>query len=167
MNLNTKDYFQFFIETVSFDEVFEFVIQAKKHYPYLLEGVQIESFCKKISSLATFVTVRNESDKLIGLIAFYMNNSNFLYITLACVLKEYQGKKLFKKMFFLLETKAKCQNYPLVQLEVNKTNEKVKALYEHSGFIQILEKDESLIMQKKINICEVSEYRGGGYIKLS
>lgn len=140
------------IEKCGFAEVMDFSLTLKADSPYFLENVEINDYVKKISEKSTFVTCRNDEGRIVGFLSFYMNNSDFAFITLVGVLKDYRRNGIFSKMLFLLEAKGVCQEYDQVRLEVANANKGALEAYRKTGFETLSRLESSIIMCKFINL---------------
>ena len=140
------------IEKCDFAEVMDFCLTLKADSPYFLQNVEIKDYVKKISEKSTFVTCRNAEGRIVGFLSFYMNNSDFAFITLVGVLKDYRRHGIFSKMLFLLEAKGVCQDYDQVRLEVANANLGAHEAYRKSGFEALSKLESSMIMRKFIEL---------------
>ena len=143
-------FLEYRIEKCGFAEVMDFCLTLKADSPYFLENVEINDYVKKISEKSTFVTCRNDEGRIVGFLSFYMNNSDFAFITLVGVLKDYRRNGIFSKMLFLLEAKCVCQEYDQVRLEVANANLGAFEAYRKSGFETFSKFENSMIMFKFI-----------------
>lgn len=135
---------------LSLSEIKEYFESVKDDFESFKDEGHIKAFSKKLSEYADFEIYTNEENKIGGMIAFYMNNGNFVYLTFVSVKKEFRSQKVFSRMLAALEKKANSKNYPRIRLEVRKKNLLAREVYEHSGFVIIEKTDESLYMEKKI-----------------
>lgn len=135
---------------LSLSEIKEYFESVKDDFESFKDEGHIKAFSKKLSEYADFEIYTNEENKIGGMIAFYMNNGNFVYLTFISVKKEFRSQKVFSRMLAALEKKANSKNYPRIRLEVRKKNLLAREVYEHSGFVIIEKTDESLYMEKKI-----------------
>ncbi len=135
---------------LSLSEIKEYFESVKDDFESFKDEGHIKAFSKKLSEYADFEIYTNEENKIGGMIAFYMNNGNFVYLTFISVKKEFRSQKVFSRMLAALEKKANSENYPRIRLEVRKKNLLAREVYEHSGFVIIEKTDESLYMEKKI-----------------
>lgn len=135
---------------LSLSEIKEYFESVKDDFESFKDEGHLKAFSKKLSEYADFEIYTNEENKIGGMIAFYMNNGNFVYLTFVSVKKEFRSQKVFSRMLAALEKKANSENYPRIRLEVRKKNLLAREVYEHSGFVIIEKTDESLYMEKKI-----------------
>ena len=62
--------------------------------PPISEGIDLKAYSEKLYAYASFVVCRDGKD-VKGFAAFYKNvDANQLYVTLICVDKQFQGKRL-------------------------------------------------------------------------
>ena len=98
--------------------------------PQLSSYVNINEYCNKIRKNAiTFESWENE--KLIGMIACYMNNTveKNAFITNVSVLENYQNKKIAKYLMSKLIEQAEKLDFISIELEVFEQNTKAINFY--------------------------------------
>lgn len=87
--------------------------------------------------------------KLIGMVAMYLNEQKHGYITNVSVYTEYGGKGIAKQIFMNLMEYAKTNNVTEIELEVSAINLAAINLYKGFGFKSVEEKINQVIMLKK------------------
>lgn len=135
---------------LSYSEVMNYFNRVQEDFSYLKDEEYKKSFAKKLSEYADFLVSIDEKQQIDGLIAFYMNNGEFCYLTFVSVDKTHRRKGVFSIMLKALEDKARNENYHLLRLEVNKKNLNAQNVYKHAGFTVIEETEKSLFMKKDL-----------------
>lgn len=115
----------------------------------LHEGLDFESYGKKLSNFAYFV-IALEEDKMIGFLAYYLNQERcFAYVPQTVVHRDGRHKGAGHAMFEALNNVIK-NDYQTIRLEVLKSNENARRFYEREGFVEIEDHKERLLLEKKI-----------------
>lgn len=114
----------------------------------LHEGLDFDSYSKKLSDYAFFV-IAYEDKKMIGFIAYYLNDEGqFAYVPQVVVHKDSRhkgvGHALFSTMYDSL-----TPNYTSIRLEVLKTNDNARGFYAREGFEEINDHNERLLLERK------------------
>lgn len=141
------------INLTDFQEISNYLKEVNSSFiPELDTTVDIEKYAQKISDNAVRLEYR-ENDKLIGLLAFYVNIENqYSFITTFSIRPEFQGKGYAAE---LMDKMLAIQNeYPQIdriELEVNDLNQKAKAFYKKYGFGQIKKRQDILVLSKSVN----------------
>ena len=119
--------------------------------PDLNETVNIPESSKKIFSRAiTFEAW--VGDKLIGLVASYMNDTvtHQAFITSVSVYKEYFGTGVALEILSMCIHYAEIHRFSTISLEVNKQNNVAVKLYEKYGFKIFAEEGKLFLMKLEI-----------------
>lgn len=117
------------IEPLSSDDLRKYFIEAKIfNNPYFFN-----ERINKLSANACFVTVRN-NEKIIALIAYYMNIKPLCYITHLSVLESFRRRGIATRMLHYLEKEALSKGFSLMKLEVKKDNYQALNLYQQNHF---------------------------------
>jgi ribosomal protein S18 acetylase RimI-like enzyme len=116
--------------------------------PALSTRVSLELYAKKIADYAILFEAWVD-EKLIGLVAMYLNRQKHGYITNVSVYNEYGGKGIAKQIFVNLNEYIKVNKISEIKLEVSAINIAAINLYENFGFEIIEEKDDQIFMLKK------------------
>lgn len=141
---------EFKINTASECDIFTHLYHCNNQFvPALSTRVSLEEYAKKIADNATLFEVW-VNEKLIGLVAMYLNEHNIGYITNVSVYKEYSGKGIAKKIFIILIDYSKLNGIIQIKLEVNSTNVAAINLYKSFGFQYITTKNDQIIMLKNL-----------------
>lgn len=126
-------------------QIIEYFEQVKDDFVDFSDYDYIKNFATKLSNHALHICYKsknNKSSKNSGLISFYMNNGDFVYITFVSVQKDYRGKKVFSLMLNFLEQVMQKTGYSDLRLEVKKENLHAFNVYKKLGF-KIFEQNEN------------------------
>ena len=132
------------IDTSTLEQIEEHLNKCSKNFtPPLSSYVDIKEYSNKIYLKSIRLEVF-EGDKLVGLIAYYTNNEEYVWITNISTttpgkgVAEYLLKILFKN------------THISIKLEVNKNNERAIKFYSKNKFTQIEEKPNVFVMEHKV-----------------
>ena len=145
MNIKTR------INTAKEHNIFEHLKLCDKQFitPLSLR-VNIGEYSKKLAGNARLFEAWDEAN-LVGLVAMYIDNDEEGFITNVSVCEEYMGKGIATMIFNLLIINSIESGVKTLRLEVYSINHVAIKLYEKFGFKKYIEKDDSLVMLKKIN----------------
>ena len=137
------------INTASEDSVLTHLNHCNNQFvPSLSTRVSLKAYAKKLTNYALlFEGWSNE--KLIGMVAMYLNEQKQGYITNVSVYSEYSGKGIAKEIFANLIEFAKANKISEIKLEVSIFNNPAISLYKNFGFEILEEKNNQIIMLKK------------------
>lgn len=141
------------INLSNFQEISNYLKEMNSSFiPELDTRVDIDRYAQKIADNAVRLEYR-ENDKLIGLLAFYVNIENqYSFITTFSIKPEFQGKghatELMNKM---LSIQNEYPQIDRIELEVNDLNQKAKGFYKNYGFEQIKKSQDILVLSKSVN----------------
>ena len=138
------------IEHLSEKDVSCFFLKAQEQFPYLFRDLDFYTYSKKLADCADFIVCRSMG-QIAGVLAFYMNNGNFVYVTFVCVLKEFQRLSIFSNMLCQLESLAREKGYEKIRLEVAKENVSAQLVYLHKDFSIIEKGEKSFFLEKRIS----------------
>lgn len=116
--------------------------------PALSTRVSLETYAKKMADYAILFEAWVD-EKLIGMVAMYLNEMKQGYITNVSVYIEYGGKGIANQIFVNLMRYTKANNISEIKLEVSAINIAAINLYKNFGFEKIDEKNNQIIMLKK------------------
>jgi len=117
--------------------------------PRLSSYVNINVYSKKIIENAfTFEAWNNE--KLIGLVAAYINPNETAFITNVSVLKKYSNAGIAKVLITMCIKKAVTMKIAQIDLEVNKSSVNAIKLYKKIGLMKINEDKTTIKMSYRI-----------------
>ncbi len=145
------------IKSLSQKEVKSFFERTTNDFNEFMDSGYVDTFSKKLSENAKFVVCYDENDEICGLIAFYMNNQKFAYLTHVSICSEQRGKGLFTKMLHFLENYAIDSCYKVIRLEVNKLNINAQNVYKKVGFSIVEESEKSWFMEKNLRCSQVMD----------
>jgi ribosomal protein S18 acetylase RimI-like enzyme len=134
------------------EEVYLFLTKCDKQFsPHLSTRVNLREYSEKLFINSTIIHVKNNDD-LIGLIAFYMNNNSqgYSFISLICVLNEYEGKLIGSRLMEECTSLVKNKKIRAIKLEVDIQNQRAMTFYKKFGFIIEDQKPDSCLMIKVI-----------------
>lgn len=120
--------------------------------PPLNTVVNIDEYATKIFCKAQRVETWDDIN-LIALIAFYMNSlESYIFITNVSVEKDFQGKKIAKKLMEkVVHFKSKFQ-LNKIKLEVHKQNNNAISFYEKLNFEIITTNKDYILMEYKTKL---------------
>ena len=137
------------INTTSADTIFKHLNHCNNQFvPALSTRVSLEAYAKKMVNCAILFEAWAD-EKLIGMVAMYLNEQKNGYITNVSVYDEYGGKGIAKQIFVNLMEYAKANNISEIKLEVSEINIPAINLYKNFGFESIEEKNNQIIMLKR------------------
>lgn len=137
------------INTASEETVLTHLIYCNNQFvPSLSTRVSLEAYAKKLAYYALLFEAWSD-EKLIGMVAMYLNEQKHGYITNVSVYNEYGGKGIAKQNFINLIEYSKTNNISEIKLEVSVKNIVAIRLYKNFGFESIEEKNNQIIMLKK------------------
>ena len=143
---------QFSYGKLSYEEVRRFLIETDSEFLIPLStSVDINEYARKLSSFSDFSICR-DSGSIIGMISCYTNQPPMGYISNVCVKKQYQGQKVFSRMYRLLILNLKRLGILYLRLEVNSENSNAQSVYRHYGFRVVEARPEynKLLMELEI-----------------
>jgi ribosomal protein S18 acetylase RimI-like enzyme len=119
--------------------------------PLLSSRVRLVKYSEKLV-LNSIIIHAKENNKIIGLIAFYANESSldYAYISLICVLKGYEGKGIGKRLIDECILHINKKGFKSIKLEVNNDNQNAISFYTKIGFHIKKQNQQSYIMLKPI-----------------
>jgi ribosomal protein S18 acetylase RimI-like enzyme len=116
--------------------------------PALNTRVSLDAYAKKMANFAILFEAWLD-EKLIGMVAMYLNEQKHGYITNVSVYNKYRGKGIAKQIFVNLLEYTKTNNISEIKLEVSTINVAAINLYKNFGFQNIEQKNDQIIMLKK------------------
>lgn len=120
-----------------FEEVRTFLLETNDEFLTPLSAhVDIDAYAKKLSDFSDFAICR-DGESIIGMISCYTNRPPVGYISNVCVKRQYQGQRVFSRLFHLLIAHLKERDINCLRLEVNVENDDARRIYEHYGFREI------------------------------
>lgn len=124
--------------------------ENKDDFKSLSTSEAIDFYARKWSEKAKFFLLKNDNDKLLSLIVFYINvERKILYIPFFVVSRNYRNKGLGHKMLNYLSDYYR-DVFHSIELEVSKENIKAYKFYFKEDFIIKTENKDSYLMTRKI-----------------
>ncbi|MGY6522402.1 MAG: GNAT family N-acetyltransferase [Mongoliitalea sp.] len=143
-----------FENSINYDELKNYFNENEEiFFPPLSTRLNLNDYLRKLFNYANFILGKDQKGKLVGILAFYMNDleKKTGFITSFSILKEFQGKGYSKRFLNELYRQMKESNFEKVKLEVDQSNSIAKSLYLGEGFHVIELKKHTQIMEKIIN----------------
>ena len=125
------------IEQLQLEELHPFLReQAEDTFPDLKDEERLSLLSEKWNSYAKFCTCRNDDGRLVGMIAFYVNQpeGGVVYIPHVYVRSACRGQRIMTSMLQIIEESVKEEGFKSLRLEVQKSNEIAQRAYSHYGF---------------------------------
>lgn len=126
------------IEHLQLPELVAFLqIQADDAFPSLKDEIRLKTLAEKWRKYAEFCVCRDDDGQLIGMIAFYANNSvsKKAYITHVYISRDFRRNGVFKNMFFMVKDFVKSKGFDIIRLEVQNSNIGAVKTYQKAGFV--------------------------------
>ena len=140
------------IKTATFNDVFHHLAKCNENFiPVLNEKVDITAYSRKIAKNSiTFEAWIN--DELTGLMAAYFNDEKRQtgFITNVSTIKKYSGKGIASKLMEMCISYGIQHQFSEIALEVFHNNKSAIQLYKKYNFYQTGDKDDLMIMKKKL-----------------
>ena len=102
-----------------------------------ITGWNTNAYAEKLMSLANIVTIENEKGEIIGLIAAYLNRSDFGFISMLIVMPEYRRCRAAEALCEKVHMLAREKNIPSIRGEIRKENMACRRLAEMLGMWSI------------------------------
>jgi ribosomal protein S18 acetylase RimI-like enzyme len=141
------------IKIATENDIFLYLKECNNDFePPLSNKVSLDEYSRKLFEKSVTFEAWHKN-KLVSLIAAYFNDDQKLtgFITSVSVIKEYKGKGIVSHLMLDCIYYAIKINFSTILLEVNKTSIKAINLYKKFGFIDMEDKDNTLIMMLDIN----------------
>gem|GEM_PF-1855177 len=94
------------------------------------------SYAEKQMRLADIVTIENEKGEIIGLVAAYLNRSDFGFISMLIVMPEYRRCRAAEALCEKVHMLAREKNIPSIRGEIRKENTACRRLAEMLGYVE-------------------------------
>lgn len=137
---------------LTIDELYEFIKRTDNQFsPSLSSRVNLQKYSEKLVMNSTIIYAK-EKNKIIGLLAFYANDfkPDFAFITLICVLKEYEGNGIGTRLMNNCISLVKEKGFRLIKLEADTDTENIISFYTKNGFQIEKQNQRSCTMLKQI-----------------
>jgi ribosomal protein S18 acetylase RimI-like enzyme len=141
---NNANTINFFLEEILFEVDREFS-------PALSAKTDIVEYVDKITSRAVIIPLFDQG-RTAAFIAVYCNDyqTYIAYLTMLAVRKEYRSKGLGKLLVEAAIAYLKNLQFQKFRLEVLKSNDKARSLYDKLGFKVYQDKEDSLFMEMEL-----------------
>ena len=127
----------------------EHSISKKRNAP--ITGWNTNVYAEKLMRLADIVTIENEKDEIIGLIAAYLNRSDFGFISMLIVIPEYRRCRAAEALCEKVHMLAREKNIPSIRGEIRKENMACRRLAERLGYVEYKDTGNGFVgVEKKI-----------------
>ena len=101
-----------------------------------ITGWNTNAYAEKLMRLADIVTIENEKGEIIGLVAAYLNRSDFGFISMLIVMPEYRRCRAAEALCEKVHVLAREKNIPSIRGEIRKENMACRRLAEMMGYVQ-------------------------------
>ena len=117
-----------------------------------ITGWNTKAYAEKLMRLANIVTVENEKGEIIGLVAAYLNRSDFGFISMLIVMPEYRRCRAAEMLCEKVHMLAREKNIPSIRGEIRKENMACRRLAEMLGYVECKDTEDGFVGVKK-SIC--------------
>ena len=104
-----------------------------------ITGWNTKAYAEKLMRLANIVTVENEKGEIIGLVAAYLNRSDFGFISMLIVMPEYRRCRAAEALCEKVHMLAREKNIPSIRGEIRKENMACRRLAEMLGYVEYID----------------------------
>lgn len=101
-----------------------------------ITGWNTKAYAEKLIRLADIVTIENEKGEIIGLVAAYLNRSDFGFISMLIVMPEYRRCRAAEALCEKVHMLAREKNVPSIRGEIRKENMACRRLAEMMGYVE-------------------------------
>lgn len=110
-----------------------------------------KAYAEKLMRLADIVTIENEKGEIIGLVAAYLNRSDFGFISMLIVVPEYRRCRAAEALCEKVHMLAREKNIPSIRGEIRKENMACRRLAERLGYVEYKDTGNGFVgVEKKI-----------------
>ena len=129
----------------------EYSISEKRNAS--ITGWNTNAYAEKLMRLANIVTVENEKGEIIGLVAAYLNRSNFGFISMLIVMPEYRRCRAAEALCEKVHMMAREKNIPSIRGEIRKENMACRRLAERLGYVEYKDTEDGFVgVEKQVNM---------------
>ena len=129
----------------------EHTISGKRNVPQTAWNTN--AYAEKLIRLANIVTVENEKGEIIGLIAAYLNRSDFGFISMLIVMPEYRRCRAAEALCEKVHMLAREKNIPRIRGEIRKDNMACRRLAEMLGYVEYKDTGNGFVgVEKQLNM---------------
>ena len=125
----------------------EYTISEKRNAP--TTGWNTKAYAEKLMRLADIVTIENEKGETIGLVAAYLNRSDFGFISMLVVMPEYRRCRAAEALCEKVHMLAREKNIPSIRGEIRKENMACRRLAEMLGYVEYKDTEDGFVGVEK------------------
>ena len=123
-------------------------ISEKRNAP--ITSWNTNAYAEKLMRLADIVTIENEKGEIIGLVAAYLNRSDFGFISMLIVMPEYRRCRAAEALCEKVHMLAREKNIPSIRGEIRKENTACRRLAEMLGYVEYKDTGNGFVGVEKI-----------------
>lgn len=112
-------------------------------------GWNTNAYAEKLMRLADIVTIENEKGEIIGLVAAYLNRSDFGFISMLIVVPEYRRCRAAEALCEKVHMLAREKNIPSIRGEIRKENMACRRLAERLGYVEYKDAEDGFVGVEK------------------
>lgn len=129
----------------------EYSISEKRNAS--ITGWDTEAYAEKLMRLADIVTIENEKGEIIGLVAAYLNRSDYGFISMLIVMPEYRRCRAAEALCEKVHMLAREKNIPSIRGEIRKENMPCRRLAEMLGYVEYTDTGNGFVgVEKQLNM---------------
>ena len=118
-----------------------------------ITGWNTNAYAEKLMRLANIVTIENEKGEIIGLVAAYLNRSDFGFISMLIVMPEYRRCRAAEALCEKVHTLAREKNISSIRGEIRKENMACRRLAERLGYVEYKDTGNGFVgVEKQLNM---------------
>ena len=118
-----------------------------------ITGWNTKVYAEKLMRLANIVTVENEKGEIIGLVAAYLNRSDFGFISMLIVVPEYRRSRAAEMLCEKIHMLAREKNIPSIRGEIRRGNMACRRLAEMLGYVEYKDAGNGFVgVEKQLNM---------------
>ena len=125
----------------------EHSISEKRNAPKT--GWNTNAYAEKLMRLADIVTIENEKGEIIGLVAAYLNRSDFGFISMLIVVPEYRRCRAAEALCEKVHMLARKKNIPSIRGKIRKENVACRRLAERLGYVEYMDAENGFVGVEK------------------
>lgn len=118
-----------------------------------ITGWNTKAYAEKLIRLANIVTIGNEKGEIIGLVAAYLNRSDFGFISMLIVMPEHRRCRAAEALCEKVHMLAREKNIPSIRGEIRKENMACRRLAERLGYVEYKDTEDGFVgVEKQVNM---------------
>ena len=114
-----------------------------------ITGWNTNAYAEKLMRLADIVTVENEKGEIIGLVAAYLNRSDFGFISMLIVMPEYRRCRAAEALCEKVHMLAREKNIPSIRGEIRRENIACRRLAERLRYVEYKDTEDGFVGVEK------------------